>query len=82
MSRYRPCIPNKSSKQVREFLNNPHYSKGACTWAVVDIIFICISLALLVLETIPSIRGYFSDSTEPLYIFFLVLDTTVISFFT
>ena len=62
-------------------MNNPHYSKGACVWAVVDIIFICISLTLLVMETVPEIVIYFTDDKEPLYMFFLVLDCLVIAFF-
>ena len=50
-------------------------------WAVVDIVFICISLTLLVLETVPEIGVYFSDDSEPLYLFFLILDSLVIAFF-
>ncbi|XP_063684368.1 potassium voltage-gated channel subfamily A member 10-like [Bolinopsis microptera] len=74
-------VPTTLKQKIREFMNNPHYSKGACVWAVVDIIFICISLTLLVMETIPEIVIYFTDNKEPLYMFFLVLDTLVIAFF-
>ncbi|KAL5268171.1 hypothetical protein ACHWQZ_G002134 [Mnemiopsis leidyi] len=74
-------VPTSAKQKIREFVNNPHYSKGAFVWAVVDIVFICISLSLLVLETVPEIGIYFSDDSEPLYLFFLILDSLVIAFF-
>ena len=69
-------------RRVHRFLMDPRSSKFATAWHIMDIVFICASITLLVLETDPNVGHAFTDESHPAYSAIRILNVIVISFFT
>ena len=69
-------------KAVHEFLLNPRSSKVATVWHSVDILFICVSIAFLIMETDPNLKEHFTDRTDRYYNAIYGINAFVIVFFT
>ena len=67
---------------VHEFLKNPRSSNVATVWHTVDIIFICTSIAFLIMETDPHLEVHFTDKRDAYYNVIYGINAFVISFFT
>jgi len=78
------CAPGLQSKRkcIHNFLRDPRSSWLATIWHSIDIMFICISISFLVMETDPNIGRHFTDKTEPAYKILYSINTLVIIFFT
>ena len=68
-------------KRVHRFLMDPRSSIYATAWHVMDILFICLSITLLVLETDPRLTKYFTDKNEEAYYYLYYTNVFVIAFF-
>lgn len=69
-------------KAIHDFLKNPRSSNIATVWHSVDIIFICTSIAFLILETDPNLKRHFTDKNDSYYNVIYGINAFVISFFT
>ncbi|XP_063686011.1 potassium voltage-gated channel subfamily A member 1-like isoform X3 [Bolinopsis microptera] len=69
-------------KAVHDFLLNPRSSKIATVWHSVDIMFICVSIAFLIMETDPGLKIHFTDKSDPYYNTIYGINAFVIAFFT
>ena len=69
-------------RKIHKFLMDPRSSKFATGWHIMDIMFICVSIALLVMETDPNMSIYFTDDSQPAYYYLTYLNVFVIAFFT
>jgi len=68
-------------KAVHDFLQNPRSSKIATVWHTIDIIFICVSIAFLVMETDPNLNVHFTSKTDEYYNIIYGINSFVIAFF-
>lgn len=68
-------------KRVHRFLMDPRCSRWATAWHIMDILFICISITLLVMETDDNVSGMFLE-THPAHNYLYGLNILVIAFFT
>ena len=69
-------------KAVHEFLLNPRSSKVATVWHSVDILFICVSIAFLIMETDDGLQEHFTNRRDPYYNAIYGINAFVIAFFT
>ena len=69
-------------KRIHKFLMDPRSSKLATAWHIMDIIFICTSITLLVLETDPNLGAAFTDESHAAHRPIEIANIVVISFFT
>ncbi|KAL5267838.1 hypothetical protein ACHWQZ_G004775 [Mnemiopsis leidyi] len=69
-------------KAVHDFLLNPRSSKVATVWHSVDILFICVSIAFLIMETDPNLENHFTEPSDPYYNAIYGINAFVIAFFT
>lgn len=78
------CAPGLQSKRkcIHNFLRDPRSSWLATIWHSIDIMFICISITFLVMETDPNIGRHFTDKEESAYKVLYSINTLVIIFFT
>ena len=68
-------------KRVHKFLMDPRSSRWATAWHILDILFICISITLLVMETDSNVEKAFQEG-HPAYTYLFGLNVLVIAFFT
>ena len=89
------CSLDTRKKGWRLFrtIMDPRFSRAASVWHTIDIIFICMSISFMVLETDPGVGHYFvypADDHHELYllcgvpinILFFGMETLLITFFT
>lgn len=72
----------KRRKKIHSFLMDPRSSIYATVWHSVDIIFICVSITFLVMETDPNVGKHFTDEDESYYMILFLINSFVIIFFT
>ncbi|KAL5260494.1 hypothetical protein ACHWQZ_G010586 [Mnemiopsis leidyi] len=68
-------------KRVHRFLMDPRCSRWATAWHILDIVFICISITLLVMETDSNVKDAFQEG-HAAYNYLFGLNVLVIAFFT
>ena len=71
-----------TKRRIHHFLMDPRSSKFATAWHILDIMFICTSITMLVLETDPNVGHAFTDKSHPAYQILFIVNVVVIAFFT
>lgn len=69
-------------KVIHDFLLNPRSSKIATVWHSIDILFICVSIAFLIMETDPNLKPHFTEPSDSYYGVIYAINAFVIAFFT
>lgn len=70
-----------TKKRVHRFLMDPRCSRWATAWHIMDILFICTSITLLIMETDENVKDAFMEG-HPAYKYLFGLNVLVIAFFT
>ena len=73
---------NSKRAMVHAFLTNPQSSRAATVWHTIDIVFICVSIAFLVMETDPHLKNHFNNKDLKHYYTLYYTNVVVIMFFT
>lgn len=75
------CV-NSCRMKVHNFLQDPRSSSLAAVWHGFDIIFICISIAFMVLESEKAYEKHFTDKQQSFYTPLFVVNCIIMGFFT